>query len=237
VVGRRATGLPRNLPPHRGLVPSDRDLHLPPPIAAPLTIGDRKSAVQRPSRIPAGLPAVGKRPPWITENLLDAVRLIDIAQNRRDLEAYARNTTRATAPNEYANFNEAQRDKALMAGALDFMLRHHPLLTLQLMAAKAVRFLYRPELGWRQRIPVGIVGLLAIFGLISSLKDRRVAPLGLMALAYAGVYVVSYPFYYRYRYPIEPVLVTLAGIAVIRLVQLGGPLRARLSRAPLADTS
>jgi hypothetical protein len=168
------------------------------------------------------------RPPWTAENLLDAVRRIEITQNRRDLEAYAQNTVRATAPDRYANFNEAQRDKALMAGALEFMLRY-PLITLRLATAKVVRFLlYQRQLEWSHRLPVGFVGLLAVFGLAVSLGDRRVTALGLMALAYAGTYAVTYPFYYRYRYPIEPVLVTLAGVAVIWLVQLGRQLQARL---------
>jgi hypothetical protein len=175
------------------------------------------------------------KPPWTARSILDAVQLIDEKQNRRDLDAYVRNTFRATAPDQYASFNEAQRDKAFMAGALEFMLRH-PLMTLQLAIVKAVRFLYQRELGWLHRIPVSFVGLLAVLGLALSLKDRRVTALGLMALAYAAAYVVTFPFFYRYRYPIEPVLATLGGIAVIWLVQLCGQLRSRLSRAPQADT-
>jgi Dolichyl-phosphate-mannose-protein mannosyltransferase len=174
------------------------------------------------------------KPPWTAENLLDAVRLIGMIPNRRDLETYAQNTVGATAPDQYADFNEAQRDKALMAGALDFMFRH-PLVTLQLATAKAIFFFYQRELRWQHLIPVSIVGLLAILGLALSLKDRRAMALGLMALAYVGVYSITFPFYYRYRYPIEPVLAVLAGISAIWLAQLGCQLRERLFGAPGAD--
>ena len=174
------------------------------------------------------------KPPWTAGNLLQAVRLLDITQNLIDIQHYAEGAVRATAPDGYADFNEAQRDKVFMADALSFMLRH-PLTTLHLAAIKVVRFLCPPSSGWLHLIPAGIVGLLAVLGLALSLKDRRVVALGLMALAYAAVYIVTFPFFYRYRYPIEPVLATLGGIAVIWLVQLGWQLRARLFGAPGAD--
>lgn len=174
------------------------------------------------------------KPPWTAKNLLNAVQLVEIQQNRRDIETYALKTVGATVPDHYADFNEAQRDKALMAGAFDFMLRH-PLTTLQLATVKAVRFIYQRELGWRDLIPVSAIGLLAVLGFVINLKDRRVMALGLMALAYAGVYVITYPFYYRYRYPIEPVLVTLAGVALVWLAQVGWQLRGRLFPATASE--
>jgi hypothetical protein len=174
------------------------------------------------------------KPPWAANGLLQAVQLIDVKQNRRDLEAYAQNTIRVAAPNDYTNANEAQRDKILMRAALEFMVQHS-LTTLQLIAAKIARFLYPRDLGWFHRIAPTLVGLLAVLGVAVSLSDRRVAALGLTALAYAGVYAITYPLYYRYRYPIEPVLAVLGGISVIWLVQLSGQLQARLPRAPEAD--
>jgi 4-amino-4-deoxy-L-arabinose transferase-like glycosyltransferase len=175
------------------------------------------------------------KPPRASGNLLQAVRWADQTQNMIDIQDYAENTVRATAPEGYANSNEAQRDKVFMADALGFMLRH-PVKTLQLAAGKAVKFLFPTEFSWLQLIPVGCVSVLALIGLATGLKDRRVMALGLMASAYGAVYVVTFPFFYRYRYPIEPVLAVLGGIAVIWLVQLGWQLRERLSRAPQADT-
>jgi 4-amino-4-deoxy-L-arabinose transferase-like glycosyltransferase len=174
------------------------------------------------------------KPPWKSEHLLDAVRRTDVTQNMVDLLDYSENTVRALAPDRYAESNEAQRDKRFMAAALDFMVRH-PLTTLQLAAVKAARFLYPSDLGWFARFPATLLGLLAVLGVASNLRDRRVTALGLMAVAYAGVYVVTFPFFYRYRYPIEPVLAVLGGLAVIVLAQLVWQLRARLFRAPASD--
>jgi 4-amino-4-deoxy-L-arabinose transferase-like glycosyltransferase len=186
-----------------------------------------------PSLVPDDAPF---KPPWTAGNPLQAMRLIDLTQNMIDIQIYADDTVGATAPEGYANFNEAQRDKVFMAEALGFMLRH-PLITLQLAAAKAVKFLFPSELDWLHLIPVGCVSLLAALGLALNLKDRRVTALGLMALAYTAVYVVTFPYFYRYRYPIEPVLATLAGMAVIWLAQLGGKFRERLFGAPEADAA
>jgi 4-amino-4-deoxy-L-arabinose transferase-like glycosyltransferase len=174
------------------------------------------------------------KPPWRSENLLDAVQRVNLTQNLADLQDYSEDTVRALAPDRYARFNEAQRDKAFMAAALDFMARH-PLTTLELAAVKAARFLYPSDLGWFARFPATLLGLLAVLGLASNLRDRRVTALGLMAVAYAGVYVVTFPFFYRYRYPIEPVLAVLGGLAVMVLAQLSWQLRARLFRAPASD--
>jgi 4-amino-4-deoxy-L-arabinose transferase-like glycosyltransferase len=174
------------------------------------------------------------KPPWRSENLLDAVQRVNLTQNLADLQDYSEDTVRALAPDRYARFNEAQRDKAFRAGALDFMARH-PWTTLQLAAVKAARFLYPSDLGWFGRFPATLLGLLAILGLAFNLRDRRVTALGLMAVAYAGVYVVTFPFFYRYRYPIEPVLAVLGGLTVMVLAQLSGQLRAGLFRAPASD--
>jgi 4-amino-4-deoxy-L-arabinose transferase-like glycosyltransferase len=197
-------------------------------------LGNRALAdTLEPSRVDDGAPF---KPPWRSETLLDAVQRVNTTQNLADLQYYSEDTVRALAPDRYAKFNEAQRDKAFMAAALDFMVRH-PWTTLQLAAVKAARFLYPSDLGWFARLPATLLGLLALLGLASNLRDRRVTALGLMAIAYAGAYVVTFPFFYRYRYPIEPVLAVLAGIAVIRLAQLVWRLRARLLRAPASDAS
>ena len=180
-------------------------------------VGNRALAETfEPSVIPDDAPF---DPPWTARNILHAVQLIDVTENRRALEAYGQDTVRAAAPEVYAGLNEAQRDKLLLREGLEFMVQH-PLMTLQLAAVKAGRFLYRRELDWLHRIPVGLVGLMAVLGVAVSLKDHRVRALGLMALAYASVYAVTFPFYYRYRYPIEPVLTVLAGIAVMWLMRL-----------------
>jgi hypothetical protein len=187
-------------------------------------VGNRALAETfEPSLVPDDAPFA---PPWTARNILHAIQLIDDLENRRALDSYSRDTVRATAPDKYAEFNEAERDRVFMRHAVEFMLQH-PLTTLQLAVLKPVRFLYRRELDWRHLIPTSIVGLLAVVGAAMGLRDRRVRALGLMALAYVAVYTVTYPLFYRYRYPIEPVFTVLGGLAVASVVQLG-----RRSRVP-----
>jgi hypothetical protein len=169
-----------------------------------------------PSLIPNDAPFT---PPWTARNILHAVQLIDEKENRRAIEAYSQATVRASAPSKYAEFNEAERDKALMSQALAFMLRH-PLVTLQLSAVKAVRFLYQRELQWRHFMPTVVIGLLAVLGAAMGLKQPRVRAIGLMALGYVAVYAMTYPLYYRYRYPIEPLFAILGGVAAASVMQL-----------------
>jgi hypothetical protein len=164
------------------------------------------------------------------------MRLIEDYDHHFDLIMYAQKTVRATAADQYGELNEAQRDKLLRREALDFMWQH-PLTTLKLAAIKVVKFLGPSPSAWLHLIPAVLTGLLAVIGVASSLKDSRVMALGLMALAYAGVYAVTFPFHYRYRYPIEPVLALLAGVGVIQLVGLGQRFRQRLIRASDSDPS
>jgi 4-amino-4-deoxy-L-arabinose transferase-like glycosyltransferase len=176
------------------------------------------------------------KPPWTARSILDAMRLIEDYDHHFDLIMYAQKTVRATAADQYGELNEAQRDKLLRREALDFMWQH-PLTTLKLAAIKVVKFLGPSPSAWLHLIPAVLTGLLAVIGVASSLKDSRVMALGLMALAYAGVYAVTFPFHYRYRYPIEPVLALLAGVGVIQLVGLGQRFRQRLIRASDSDPS
>ncbi len=92
-----------------------------------------------------------------------------------------------------------------------------PLVTLQLAAVKAARFLYLLGRYWPNHAAAVVVALLPVLRAAVSLKDPRFRALALMALAYAAVYVGAYPFFYRYRYPIEPVLAILGGVAIVSM--------------------
>lgn len=158
--------------------------------------------------------------PWTADSFLHAVQLLDDLEARRALWRYSLATVRAMAPLGYAGFNEAERDRLFSRNAVDF-IRQHPLTTAQLMVVKAARFVFQTGDGWANLIATSVVALLAIGAAAGSLRDRRVAALALMAAAYASVYVLTYPHYYRYRYPIEPIIAVLGGIALVWLVQLG----------------
>jgi hypothetical protein len=125
---------------------------------------------------------------------------------------------RVNAPDEYARLNEAQRDRVFMRATLLFMWQH-PLMTLELAAAKAARFLYLLGRYWPNHAAAAVVAVLPVLGAGLSLRDPRLRALALMALAYVAAYAGTYPFFYRYRYPIEPVLAILGGVAIVWLVR------------------
>jgi hypothetical protein len=63
------------------------------------------------------------------------------------------------------------------------------------------------------------VTLLALLGVIISLRQPQARILGLLIIVFALPYALGMPFFYRYRYPIEPLLLLFAGYAVIAGVQ------------------
>lgn len=68
--------------------------------------------------------------------------------------------------------------------------------------------------------PVGIicvVGILGVLGALISLRDRQACALTLMVLGYATPYAIAFAHFYRYRYPIEPLLAVLAALAILQL--------------------
>lgn len=106
-------------------------------------------------------------------------------------------------PPGYAGFNEAQRDRVFGRRALRFMLAH-PGITLELAFHRAVGYF----LGfWK---PAGALFLLALIGIVVSLRDRRALALWLLVLAFAVPYVLTMPLFYRYRHPVEPLVALLA---------------------------
>jgi hypothetical protein len=62
--------------------------------------------------------------------------------------------------------------------------------------------------------------LLALMGALIGFTDRRIRALALCPLAYALVYALGVPFFYRYRYPIEPLLLILAAVAAARVLEI-----------------
>jgi hypothetical protein len=125
----------------------------------------------------------------------------------------------------YDELNEAQRDKWLLAEARNFVIAN-PFLTMRLAAAKVWEFL------WVGRS--SLMAPLTIFGIVVSsvlaFKERRLLIPVAMALAYIAPFVIIIPFFYRYRYPIEPVIAVLVGVSLARVAEVAW--RAVLSVQP-----
>ena len=115
----------------------------------------------------------------------------------------------------YHDLNEAQRDQWLFAVARNFAIAN-PLLTMQLAAAKVWEFL------WLGRsllmAPLTIFGI--VVGSALAFKERRLLIPLTMALAYIAPFAIIIPFFYRYRYPIEPVIAVLVGVSLARVAEV-----------------
>jgi hypothetical protein len=111
---------------------------------------------------------------------------------------------------------EAERDAIYARGALAFV-QAHPGVALGLWARRLVLFLFPENDVWQ-----GVVSGLALAGLAVSARRREARLLALLAAAYALPYVVCTIFFYRYRYPIEPLLALFASRAIVAGLVAGG---------------
>jgi hypothetical protein len=146
-------------------------------------------------------------PMWTASDALEAVRLSALKREHVVMHIHVKQEVEASAPEEFADFNEHERDAVYKAKAKAFMLAH-PWVTLRLMIAKGRRYF----LNW------GVWGrfstILAIIGSFLALQDPRARAVVLLALGFSAPYVLTQPIYYRYRYPIEPLFLLLAAFAV-----------------------
>ncbi len=151
--------------------------------------------------------------PWRSAGPAEAVRRSSVVRDDRiALLSWQREEMKATFPGG-ATLNEAQKDKLLLENAKRFAIAH-PILTIHLAALKEMRFVLLSGRG---------MAVLTIFaGLVcTALAFRQrllIVPLALAA-AYVAPFAIIVPYFYRYRYPIEPAIAVLAGVAVAHVAQ------------------
>ena len=130
----------------------------------------------------------------------------------------------------YEGLNEAQRDKMLLEEAKRFMIAH-PVVTMQLAAFKEMRFVLS-----RGRAPAAMTVFAVLVCSVLAFRQRLlIVPLALV-MAYVAPFAVIVPYFYRYRYPIEPVIAVLAGTAVAYVAR-GALERAGWGRCGKAGTA
>jgi hypothetical protein len=155
--------------------------------------------------------------PWTARGPFQAWRILKLQRKERlALYNYTLRIAKATSPHDFADLNEAERDKFHLQRAISF-IASDPVTEMQLMLIKAADFYFLSFGGpMRMRLhEAGVVAVLAVIGLFVAFKDRRVQALALFILAYSVPYVFTGPFFYRYRYPIEPLMAVLAGLGVV----------------------
>jgi 4-amino-4-deoxy-L-arabinose transferase-like glycosyltransferase len=157
--------------------------------------------------------------PWTASGFVEAwATLAHKEKERHEFFAYTIRTAKATSPQGFAELNEAKRDKFHLERALSFILSN-PATAMELMLIKVSDFYFLNFASRPRPDRAGLVAMLALIGVLVAYRDRRVQAVALFVLAYSAPYFVTGPFFYRYRYPIEPLMAVLAGIGVVWLAE------------------
>ena len=155
--------------------------------------------------------------PWTASGPAEAWPTLQLKEEERhEFYRYTIRTAKATSPQDFADLNEAERDKVHLERAISFLLSD-PVIAMKLMLVKAADFYFLRFGSHLRPHRAGLVATLALIGVLVAYRDRRVQSLALFILAYSAPYIVTGPFFYRYRYPIEPLMAVLAGIGVVWL--------------------
>lgn len=143
-------------------------------------------------------------PIWHAKNAGEALRAISRNKEKRSaIYKRAFDCIKLEAPDNYEQFNEAQRDKFYLKRGIDF-IAHNPVTFLTLTYYRTKMFLR----GWQRWHT--IISVLAIIGILLSFKSPKVLTLALVTAGYIFTYSLIGAWFYRYRYPIEPILFVLA---------------------------
>ncbi|HEX5436995.1 MAG TPA: hypothetical protein VFW98_07545 [Gemmatimonadaceae bacterium] len=152
-----------------------------------------------------GLHVCGAAPPPFTAvNGLAAVERARSNGGQKAMYAMADECVRQDAPPGYDRMNEAERDRVYLHHAESFAAAH-PRLFATLTADKALAFFYT---GWRPY--VRLLALLALAGIVLTLRRPGPRALLLLVLTYSIPYVLAIPYFPRYRAPVEPLLLLFA---------------------------
>ncbi len=151
----------------------------------------------------------GTGPPWRTDGALASLVRSRSPRDRSALYDRQVACMDATAPPGFERMLEAERDAAYARHALAFVAER-PGVAIGLSLRRLALFLFPENDGWQ----CATSGL-ALAGIAVSLRRREARLLALLCAAWALPYALCAIFYYRYRYPIEPLLALFAARAVV----------------------
>jgi hypothetical protein len=160
--------------------------------------------------------------PWTIRNYVAFHEIMPIRSNGL-AEVYFANCGFGTHPlgpsMEYQNLGEAAFTARAGHAAIE-CVRSHPMTFVRDSLSRALWFWIYPINFWPLSVAIDFA---ALTGLIMVFRRTRQAALPLIVvltfypLIYYASQVVS-----RYRHPVDPVLYALGGVALFRIVQLGG---------------
>lgn len=111
-------------------------------------------------------------------------------------------------PEGYENFNEVERDKVYMQKSVEFILAEPQ--TFMALAWNKILALYE---GW------GLlnkkIAILAFMGALLAIRNPQARVLIMMIGIFSVPYTLAVSWWYRYRYPIEPILIVLASYVLV----------------------
>jgi hypothetical protein len=167
-------------------------------------------------------PAVGgcpgiPQPVFRASTAWEAVQLALEPRNAKRLDSRPVKCAALELGSRYFGMNEAQRDRYWSDQASRFV-RAYPGVAIRLAVAKLGTFFLRTGKAG------AVVTFAAIAGLVLSASAPMTGAVLLLAVSQAAPYVASVPYFYRYRYPLDPVLLLFGAYAVVALTaRLLGP--------------
>ena len=154
-------------------------------------------------------------PLWQAKDAEEAIYLMR-ASTKKTLAIFKRSydCINLQAPENYHTYNEAQRDKVYLAKSIDFIFLQ-PRLFAQLSYHRIKSFFA----GWKKCH--ALISLMALVGATIAFRNRKSLLLVLLVIGYSFTFTIVGSWYYRYRYPIDPIIFVLSnGIPIIILQKI-----------------
>ena len=156
-------------------------------------------------------------PSWTARGTLAAVLRTQVNNDDRNaLDVRGFECVSGEPPAGYSTMSEPQRDREYFRRALGFV-RTHPRVAVKLALVKVAVFFL---LGWSGYLRA--LTVLAVAGAVLAMRKRAAVAAILAIAGFSTAYVVGMPYFYRYRYPVEPLIALLAAYPVAQLLLLIG---------------
>lgn len=162
-----------------------------------------------------GCPGIAA-PPFRAADADAAVRLARAEGSRQRLDARPVACVQQATGDRTWTLNEAERDRISIRAGVQFIAAH-PLVALQLAWAKAKAYYTGWDAATTWAAGLALVGL--VIGVL--LAGKAVLPIAGLTMALSVPYLVGVPYFYRYRYPAEPILLIFAAYACVAAWHVG----------------
>lgn len=151
-------------------------------------------------------------PIWRAKDAKDAIEQVrNIPAKRFTMYKRSYDCIKLEAPDNFSEFNEAQRDRLYLQKSMEFIIAY-PRIFLELTRYRIRAFL----VGWSPRH--ALVTLLAMVGALMGWRNQKAVIMAILVATYTFTFSMAVSLMYRYRYPIDPIMFVLAsGIPIIIL--------------------